>query len=438
MPKIQLSIKTTYLSSWGAYEGIRELVQNGRDSEIDGFPLKVDWYNNTLRLENTGVTLPLKALLLGHTTKEGRSDQIGKFGEGLKLGVLALVRAGHPVKIRNGSEVWVPSIERSETFDDDVLTFRIEDGRKDGTRLRIEVGGITKEAWAQMKTCFRFLDKPTDSDVINTYHGSLLTAPEQRGRVFVKGIFVQSDPQLHYGYDLKNADLDRDRKMVESFDLRYNTRQVLFLALNQRESLRPTFPAMLENPTLEVEMITDATSISSVSESVAKFVADDFKNKYGDDAVPVRSLAESKDVEHLGKKGVVVPQQLGTVLAKVLGDTSEVKAALKKEVVKKYGWGDLSDAEKASLLSAIELVNLAEPVTLDEVDIVDFRSEDLMGQFKDGRLLLAKKRLADADETLATLVHEAAHRGGAGDGEHSFIARVEHTWKTIVAHLRRR
>lgn len=435
---IPLTIKTTYLSSWGAYEGIRELVQNGRDSEIDGHPLKVDWHNNTLRLENEGVVLPVKALLLGHTTKEGRSDQIGKFGEGLKLGVLALVRAGHTVRIRNGSEVWVPTIERSETFDEEVLTFRIEDGRKDNTRLRIEIGGITKDAWEQMKTCFLFITKPKEAQITTTYYGSLLTAPEQRGRVFVKGIFVQTDPQLHYGYDLKDAELDRDRKMVASYDLRYNTRQILLLALNKEESLLPTFPAMLESPTLEVESLTDSYGTSSVPEAVAKFVTDDFKKKHGEDAVPVRSLAESKDVEHLGKKGVVVSQQLGTVLAKTLGDALTVKAALKKEVLKKYGWGELADVEKESLTSAVELVNVAEPVTIDEIDIVDFRSEDLMGQFKDGRLLLAKKHLGDANETLATLVHEAAHRGGAGDGDHSHIARVESIWKTIVAHLRRR
>lgn len=435
---IHLTIKTTYLSAWGAYEGIRELVQNGRDSEIDGHPLKVDWYKDTLRLENEGVVLPVKALLLGHTTKEGRSDQIGKFGEGLKLGVLALVRAGHAVKIRNGSEVWIPTIERSETFDEDVLTFRIEDGRKEDKRLRIEVGGITKEAWEKMKTCFLFLTKPKDADIVATYYGTLLTGSEHCGKVFVKGIFVQTDPQLRYGYDLKDGQLDRDRKMVEAFNLRYHTRHILMLALNHKESLLPEFAKLLETQTAEVESITEADRITMLSDAAAKFVADDFKKKYGEDAVPVRSIAESKDVEHLGKKGVVVTPQLGTVLEKTLGDALTVKASLKKEVTKLYGWGELSDVEKKSLEEAVELVNVAEPVKLDEIDIVDFRSEDLLGQFKDRRILLAKKNLADPNETLATLIHEAAHRGGAGDGDHSHIARVETIWKKIVGHLRAR
>lgn len=437
MPKIQLSIKTTYLSSWGAYEGIRELVQNGRDSDVEGHALTVDWYKNTLRIENEGAVLPTKALLLGHTTKEGRSDQIGKFGEGLKLGVLALVRAGHPVKIRNGSEVWVPSLERSETFDEDVLTFRIDGGNADKKRVRIEVGDIPKEVWEQMKSCFLFLDKPKAEEVVATSYGKLLTNPKHRGKVYVKGIFVQTEANLQWGYDLDDAELDRDRKMVQGFDLRYNTKNILLLAINKRPDLLAGFVSVLEEPTVEVQDLTDSNSAYHLSADTAKFVAEDFKQKYGENAFPVQSLSESKDLEHLGKKGVVVNKQLGTVLAKTLGDAMTAKESLKKEVLKKYGWGDLNDAERRSLESAIELVNHVEPVTLDNVDVVDFRSETLLGQFKEGRCLLAKKHLEDADETLATLIHELAHRHG-GDGEHSHVACMESIWKGVARYLRQK
>jgi len=203
MAKIQLTIKTSYLPNWGAYEGVRELVQNGRDAEVEhSAPLTVDWYNDTLRIENDGATVPIKALLLGHTTKLGNSEMIGKFGEGLKLGILALVRAGHPVKIRNGSEVWIPSIERSETFDEDVLTFRIEGGRDPKNRIRVEVGGITKEAWEKMKECFLFLSKPKKDEQVDTYSGGLLLGPKFKGRIYVKGILVQTVPVSSFGFNI--------------------------------------------------------------------------------------------------------------------------------------------------------------------------------------------------------------------------------------------
>lgn len=136
--KIELSIKTDYLPKWGVFEGIRELIQNGRDAEIEfNAPLTVRHHDNTLVIETTGKTLPHEALLFGFTTKTDKGELIGKFGEGLKLGVLALVRAGYETKIRSGSEIWTPRIERSERFDADVLVFHIEKGRKEKDRIQV-------------------------------------------------------------------------------------------------------------------------------------------------------------------------------------------------------------------------------------------------------------------------------------------------------------
>ena len=102
---IELTIKTDYLPGWGTYEGVRELVQNGRDAETElNAPFSVQHRGNTLCLSNTGARMPREALLMGHTTKRGNNELIGKFGEGLKLGVLALVRAGHTVVIENRDE----------------------------------------------------------------------------------------------------------------------------------------------------------------------------------------------------------------------------------------------------------------------------------------------------------------------------------------------
>lgn len=151
--KIELTIKTNYLPNWGAYEGIRELVQNGQDAKTEfGASFDVTYRKDasTLVLTNDGCTLPHEALLFGHTSKDGRGDLIGKFGEGLKLGVLALVRSEHAVKIRSGSEVWVPAIERSERFNADVLVFNIASGREQKNRVQVEIGNVSEGDWEAM------------------------------------------------------------------------------------------------------------------------------------------------------------------------------------------------------------------------------------------------------------------------------------------------
>lgn len=438
MPKIQLTIKTSYLPNWGAYEGIRELIQNAKDAEIEHFAaMKIDWYNDTLRIENNGTTLPIKSLLLGHTSKLGNSNMIGKFGEGLKLGVLALVRSGHEIKIRSGSEVWVPSIERSETFDEDVLTFKIDGGREQKNRVRIEIGGVTKDAWEKMKECFLFLNPPNENEHVTTQEGTLLLGEKFKGRIFVKGIFVQNDPESAFGYDLKDVDLDRDRKMVESWNLKYHTRKVFLTAVNRKEDLFAQFTEVLLNPTTEVESLDAYAASYDISTDLSAKVVKHFQEVHGPDAVPVANLAESRDVEHLGKKGIVVSKPLGAVLARTLGDALTVKEGLKKEVLRTYSWGELTEIEQSILTGAIGMIDEVTTLRMENVDVVDFRSDTLNGQFKyeGGRVLIAKKCLASADDTLKVLIHEVAHRVGA-DGDKTHVQRMEDIWVGVVRNLR--
>ena len=152
---------------------------------------------------------------------------------------------------------------------------------------------------------------------------------------------------------------------------------------------------------------------------------------------PVSSLAESKDLEHLGKKGVVVNKPLKAVLQAVMGSTETVKENLKKEATRRYSWSELSDVREDESRAIDLLVNGAEKVALDEIDVVDFRSVSLMGMFQgsSGRVSIAKKCLASRKETLRILVHEVSHRQGV-DGDKSHVERIENIWSTIAERLR--
>lgn len=436
--KIELTIKCDYLPTWGAYEGIRELLQNGQDAQTEfSAPLTVKHRkdSNTLVIENEGTILPYEALLLGHTSKQGRPDLIGKFGEGLKLGILALVRAGHPIKIRSGGEVWVPSIQRSEKFKADVLTFEIVKGLKARNRVAIEVGNIDEAAWDQMKDCFLFLGTLGDDEVVRSTSGALLIGPRFEGKVYVKGIFVSNDPRLSFGYDLVDADLDRDRKMVSKYDLQYRTSSIWREALGRRPDLVGSFGKLLEREAADIEGV-DAWAAQYLPDDVKKALTDEFVKRHGETALPVATLGESQDVEHLGKKGVVVPKSLRAVLEQNLGTTESNKAKLKDEVLTLYGWHDLSTDEKANVERALFLVNGVEQVSINDIDVADFRDPKIHGMFNGttGRILLAKSTLADRDFTLLVLVHEVSHRQG-GDGEKDHIDRMQGLWSGIVARL---
>lgn len=434
MPKIPLTIKVDYLPTWGAWEGIRELIQNGRDAEVElSAPLTVDWQKGKLRIENEGCTLPHEALLLGHTSKYGRQELIGKFGEGLKLGILALVRAGHKVKIRSGEEVWDPKIERSETFKADVLVFNITRGRTERDRVRVEIDGVSREDWDSMKDRFLFLDRQVATDeIVATDHGELLLSEGKRGRVFVKGIFVSYDEKLNYGYNLADADLDRDRRIIHSYDLQSRTRRIWAEAASKRPDLLGALWSLLDKDAPDIQALQ--WSADMITDTTREGLVEKFVERYGAGAVPVENLEQSKDVEHLGKVGIVTPASLRAVLSQQLGTVATVLESLRSEVVKTYGWHELDVFERAAMDNAIKLANHGALVDLSIVDVVDFRSETLMGQFKDGRVAIAKKWLAKPSETLATLVHELAHRDG-GDGDKGHVAAIERIWSAIVEAL---
>jgi hypothetical protein len=436
MTRIELSITADYVPGWGLAEGIREMISNARDAEVElSAPMTVSFNGKTqtLAFENEGVTLDRNVLLIGQSSKRDRSDTIGRFGEGLDIGVLALIRGGHPVVIRSGGEVWTPCIEPSEKFGGaSVLVFNIVGGREERKRVRVEIGNVAAEDWKAMREHFLFLDKKSVPSVVTDY-GTLLTSDRFRGRIYVKGILVQTDPKLSYGYDLSDAELDRDRRIIASWDLETRLRRIWNGALAARPDLFDDYVKLLDNQAPDVTN-TSAWNVDEIPEAASAYVAQRFAERHGKDAVPVNNMGESQEVEHLGKRGIVVSRSLIAVLTRTFGDLDALKGALKEEVIATFSWHDLDETERANLTRAVALVNAVEEVSLANIDIVDFRSKDLLGQFKGGRLLLVKRILADRRETLATLVHEASHRQG-GDGEKNHVAQIERIWSHIVENV---
>jgi len=437
--KIELTIKVDYLPSWGVYEGLRELVQNGKDAETE-FQAKLEVRHrkdaNILVIENEGATIPHEALLFGHTTKSQRSDMIGKFGEGLKLGVLALVRAGYPVKIRSGDEVWIPTIERSNKFNADVLVFEIMSGRTPKNRVSVEISNIKAEDWAEMKQCFLFLNPGKKDDRISTTYGTLLLNPEYKGKLFVKGILVEKDVKYDFGYDLgEGVNVDRDRRMISRWDLNWRTKAIWSESVAKRSDIFGNFFDMLEEEKADIGDL-DESAARGLPSKLLDQAKERFVAKFGKDAIPVANLAESKDIEHLGKKGVVVNKTLKAVLQSIMGSTQQVQESLKKEATTRYSWSDLSKEEKANLELSVSLIDDVAGFSLNNVDVVDFRSDSIMGMYEPTgeRVLIARKHLISRRVTLEILVHEVGHRAG-GDGDKGHVDNMERIWSGIAEGL---
>lgn len=440
MAKHELTIKASYLSGWGIWEGVRELIQNARDAEVQfNAPMTVKFSERqrngkktgAIIISNEGATLPKEALLIGHTSKDGDDRLIGKFGEGLKFGILGLLRLGVEVKIRNGSEVWVPSIERSEKFNADVLVFRTTSGHKHEERVQFEVVGIEKADWENIERKLLFLGKYPES--VKVFGGNILTDREHSGKLFVKGMFV-AQTQAFFGYDFEDADIDRDRRMVN--DLHDKCSYLLARAVNQGSLAEQVF-SLMEEGKEEASYVTsyrlDAQGIENISKQFSK------KNP---GIIPVQNAEQVKELESMGKKGRQVPWNLRTILEQKLGNAADTIRTLRMSEKRTYDTSELTQEERDNLRLAISLVGRAchklgdVVVSKENVMVVDFGKPDLFGTYdpNSGVVRLARSILNNKARTVYTFVHEVAHTHG-GDGIRSHEETIGKIMEEILKEL---
>ena len=440
MPKYELSIKATYLPGWGIYEGARELVQNARDAEVQyDAPMTITFAKRkrdgretgAVVITNTGTVLPKEALLIGHTSKSGDQRLIGKFGEGLKFGVLALLRCGVEIKIRNGSEVWIPSIQHSEKFNAEVLVFNVTTGHKEENRVQFEIVGVDEEDWKHISERLLFIGEYPEA--IKVPGGHVLISPKYKGQIFVKGMFV-SNTKSFFGYDFEDADIDRDRRMVS--DLSDKTSHLLAGAVNEGHLAHQVF-TLMQDGAEEVNYLSNWR----LNESGRKAIAGEFA-RHNPGVIPVEYDSQVKELESYGKKGRQVPWGMRTILEAELGTAANTLVELRRSDKVVYGLHELEQDELDNLKKIVSMTGracekLAEVVVpLDKVLVVDFHLANRLGSYdpNNGNIRIARSILKSKGQALYTFVHEVAHTHG-GDGVRSHEEAIGSIMEKVLDEL---
>ncbi len=91
---------STWRQEWGEWEAIRDIVQNALD-EAESYQWGYD--DNGLWIADRGRGIAVADFLLGPPKLKSDFAR-GKYGEGMKLAALALVRKGHPVRIETSDK----------------------------------------------------------------------------------------------------------------------------------------------------------------------------------------------------------------------------------------------------------------------------------------------------------------------------------------------
>lgn len=316
MRRYELGISLNYAKSWGIPEAVREFFQNALDEEKQNPENKMsifyDEAEQILTISNRKSRLTPKTLLLGSSTKEGNPELIGEHGEGYKVATAVLMRNGVTVKIYNNevNEVWTSRVVKSKRYDSDIVCFDVtkEVFNKDDD-LVIDLIGITPEMYAGVvKSNLHLRDDV--GEVKSGKVGSILLDEKFRGKIYVEGLYVCTKSELEWGYNLSAsvAKLDRDRGLIDSFDLKFTIAK-LVAGLEDAEFIADN----INKP--DLRFIATYIGIgTNIREEASNRAYAKFQEEYGDDAVPVSSTKEFNRYTEMGCKAVMVSTQVKEVI----------------------------------------------------------------------------------------------------------------------------
>lgn len=304
MPKFELSIAKDYVPSWNYIDAVRELFQNALDQQTvtEDNEMFFDYNPDTriLSIGNKMSTLDTSSLLLGATTKADEDETIGQFGEGYKIATLVLTRENHPVTFYNygAKEVWKPRFVNSRRYNAEVLTFFVDKKFPwqgiPHHNLVITVENIKQEQYETIiETNLHLQDI---GEHFNTDKGRILLEDKYKGKVFVNGLYVCNFNDYRYGYDFKPRELsiDRDRKLVDNFDLRWLASKMWLKQTS--DEMREIAADLIKQDAADTEFVRNVGIDRENYIKTADHVYNSFKEEYGEDAIPVSSQDELESI----------------------------------------------------------------------------------------------------------------------------------------------
>ncbi|KAL9965928.1 hypothetical protein ACROYT_G029795 [Oculina patagonica] len=368
-----------------------------------------------LTLINRDTELMRKVLLLGFSKKASSKEVIGQFGEGLKVGALALVREGRVVSMETSKDRWRFGLSHDEAFDEEVLTVFVDDRWKENddddddddvanlgqTDTRVSVFPLYHKDWEMYLRRFLFLCPP--SDYVKSQVGTLLLGERYKGQLFVKGVWVSdlSKDGLASGVDFVYLKIDRDRRaVVHLSDVDHQISSMWVHAIEQRPDLIPHYYRLLEeNCTSDVR---HANFYISDKSALLKLVAQHFFTVHGSMTYPIPNCISaeklSKIKQEIDQKLVLCNQSLIDVLYRS-GlvdplDTILSRATTKQSVTVPFA--DLTRGEINILQHVEKLVQLCYPeFSMVSMDISESAGQVVLrkefGHYEIPRALLSGK-----------------------------------------------
>lgn len=205
---INMMLAQSYCEDWGVAEVLREIVSNA----IDADPHHTVTFSDEVTVET--VTNPSigNLLMMGSGSKKDQDENIGQFGEGLKVAALTATRLKMNMQIETPHGLITFVFRRPDGFDEDCLHACLNTNvRHTGCRISFQNSDGVKDLYDSM-----FLQGTQN-------FGPICEAAPGTCRIFSKNVLIckLSETAL-YDWNLERLKINRDRSIPDSYSVKTN------------------------------------------------------------------------------------------------------------------------------------------------------------------------------------------------------------------------
>ncbi|MDD5501230.1 MAG: hypothetical protein PHH57_06065 [Candidatus Omnitrophica bacterium] len=340
---------STWRQEWGEWEAIRDIVQNALD-ECEYYTYGYD--DDGLYIRDLGKGIAVADFLLG-PPKLKPDYARGKFGEGMKIAALALLRLGYSVRIETkGRVLWVVFVEQKTNGHAQTLAALWKpNGRAHGTCFHI-IGyrgtafedrfavnlpkkAIVNEGPSLLLQPTRRFNQLIRYDFGNGEYGEMVEAVGMKSvgtsRIFARDIYMR-DVNSPYGYNLWSFDMAPDRHGPKNEPDLWTDIGRLWCCVTKIEHLQVFLKMVKEPPLLEADETRyvnmgswDMGREPSTGRDYADFVRENapvwreaWRKVIGENAVIRTSERLDSMVRHLGYESVSLQHSVRDTLGRAI------------------------------------------------------------------------------------------------------------------------
>ncbi len=419
---------------WDDWASIRDLVQNALD-ETESFVVSPT--GTDLVISDNGRGLSVRDLFLGaQKTKEPHMR--GKFGEGLKVAALALLRSGYGLTMQTVGKDIIFCMYNQNIDNEAIGTLAAlwkNNDTKSGTQVIIQGYDFDKPTYedrftqtANMEVLHKVkahIMKPTQR------YNIIYKAKKGEAAIFARNIFMR-EIEGQWSYDLWDFELSPDRHAPRyDFEL-WQCISRLWQTVTNEDLMVSFFKAIRDKQarylTNDLDMVTsewyttpDKIPYIRVMESQQEKWNRAFIKVFGESSI-LRTGAYESQMEALGHTSVALPQGITEAMKRAIRNDESILKTFRDKTTEIETIDDSKlDTRQLLVLNAARELNdgLSKPASglfASHLPIIDGKDVVALYHSPTEQVMFSPSVLLSWNEMLQELVHELGHAySGAGD-----------------------